>query len=175
MIAPRRFALISLLDGPYELPALILVLGLLAVLLASMRGRSAKPRRRQAARVAYGIAGGLAVLLALGLGVQHARSFWSAEWDPHTAEIVLDRPLPLADVRVPAARIDFVAEVSAPERTLAGMQRRVRFEVRLDDGHSYRSTPFLAGKALDPLRRHLAAANGGRLQQFLVGSRTTPH
>jgi hypothetical protein len=161
-----------LFDGPFELPALVLVLGLLAVLLASMRGRTAELRRRRSLRWTYGLAGGLAVVLGLGLGVQHASAFWSAEWDPVSGEILLDRPLPLSDVRVPAERIDFVSEVSAPERTLGGVQRRVRFEVRLDSGKSYRSTPFFADESLDGLRQELATANDGRLQQFLIGTRS---
>lgn len=163
--------MIGFLTDPYELPAALTVLGLLAVLLASLRGRTAAPRRRRVLRWGYGIAGGLAIVMGLGFGVQHARAFWSAEWHGATSEITLDRPFPMSDVRLPARRIDFVSEVSAPERALTGVERVVRFEVRLINGESYRSTPFRGPQDLDGLRRTLAAANEGKLQRFLMGTR----
>ena len=163
--------MIGFLMDPYELPAALTVLGLLAALLASLRGRTAVPGRRRVLRWSYGIAGSLAIVMGLGIGVQHARAFWSAEWHGATSEITLDRPFPMSDVRLPARRIDFVSEVSGPERALTGVERVVRFEVRLNNGESYRSTPFRGARDLDGLRRTLAAANDGKLQRFLIGTR----
>lgn len=160
------------LSDPYELPAVLALLGLLTGLLASMRGRNAPVHRRRPLRWAYALAGSLALVLGLGLGVQQARSFWDATWDAEREQILLERPFPLGDVRIPSERIDYVSEVSAPERTLAGVQRVVRFEVRLQDGSGYRSAPFVAGDRLPATRRALAFANEGRLQRFLIGTRT---
>jgi hypothetical protein len=162
---------LSFFADPYELPAALTVLGLLAILLASLRGRTALPQRRRRLRWCYGVVGALAIAMGLGVGVQHARAFWSAEWDGQTSQIRLDRPFPMSDVHLPARRVDYVSEVSAPERSISGVRRVVRFEVRLHNGDSYRSTPFRGTEELDGLRRTLAAANGGRLQQFLIKTR----
>lgn len=157
------------LTGPYEFPAVLAVLGLLTVLLASTRGRSAaKERTRRLLRLGYGGAGLLALSLGLWLGGQHAMAFWAVSWSAEDAAIVLDRPLPLGDVRLQAEEIEYVAEVSAPERTLSGVSRVSRFEVKLTSGDRYMSVPMRDEGQLDPWRRSLAAADGGRLQKFRI-------
>ena len=157
------------LSGPYEFPAVLALLGLLAVLLGSTRGRSArKERTRRILRWGYGGAGLLALAMGLWLVGQHAVAFWAVSWSPEDAAIVLDRPLPLGDVRLEAEDIEYVAEVSTPERTLSGKSRVSRFEVKLTSGDRYMSVPVKDEGQLDPWRRSLAAADGGRLQTFRI-------
>jgi len=154
---------------PLLVPALLLLTGLLGLLLASIRGRTAT-RRRRWLRAGYSLLAAVAILASLGMATYRAQLFWAITWNGGSETLVLDRVSPLGEIRVPRSEVTAITEFSTPERSLSGPRRAVRFVVRTRSGENYWSAPLYSQVAIDATRLALINATRGRLERFLVGT-----
>lgn len=159
---------VILQPDPYLVPALLLLTGLMGLLLASIRGRNAS-RRRLLLRAGYSALAAVALLTALVMGAHRASLFWEITWQGENQTLVLDRPLPMGEVRIDASEVADVLEFSAVEHSLTGDRRAVRFQVRTRTGEDYWSPPLFGEQAVSRTRLTLLNATKGRLQRFMVG------
>ncbi|HHN75524.1 MAG TPA: hypothetical protein ENK10_09875 [Acidobacteria bacterium] len=159
---------VILQPDPYLVPALLLLTGLAGLLLASIRGRSAATRRRMV-RATWALLAVIAMVASATMAFHRSQLFWEITWQEQSSTLVLDRPLPLGQVRLDRSEVMSVTEFSAVERSVTGKRRAVRFQVRTKDGDSYWSAPLYGQSAVDTTRLALLNATRGRLQRFLVG------
>lgn len=166
---PTTAMTISIGRDPFLTPAILLLCGLVAWLLASRRGRLATGRGGRRLRFVHVAIGLAAVAGAAGMTAHRAGLFWGAAWDAEREVLLLDRLGPLAPVEIPAGEVRDVLEIAAPEHTWTGEREAiVRFEVRTTSGAIYRSAPTGRRRVVDAARATLTRATGGRLQRFLV-------
>ncbi len=160
---------ISIGRDPFLTPAILLLCGLVAWLLASRRGRLATSRVERRLRFVHVAIALLAVAGAAGVTTYRAQLFWGIGWDAQREMLVLDRMAPLAPLEIPASEVRDVLEIAAPEVTWSGEREAVvRFEIRTRSGEVYRSAPTGRRRVVDAARGTLTRATDGKLQRFLV-------
>ncbi len=158
---------------PYLVPAILLAAGLLILLIASVRGRTAE-RWRRLLRIGYGTAAVATLMLGTGMAVQRAPLFWGIEWNESQQTLRLERPLPLGAIEIPGDDVKSVMEFSNTERSLTGQTRITRFLVETKSGDSYWSAPLYHRSGAESTRLALLWATRGRLQRFQVGTAPLP-
>lgn len=154
---------------PLLVPSLLALVGLSALLAASLRRRWLGVRGRRAAIAAYTVLAAVAFVVAAGSIANRARLFWGVSWEQDEGVLVLDRLAPLPDLRIPRADVSAVTEVTLPEIGIAGERPSAQFVVRTRAGVDYWSAPVYRRSEAERARRQLAEAPG-RLERFLIGS-----
>ncbi len=155
-------------QDPYFVPAILVLLGLVVLLLASVRGRS-QSRLRHVLRWGYGIAAVSCLLLGSALAYQRAPLFRAVAWESTSETLLLERPAPYGVLRVAQSEVLTVTEMASTETSISGPRRVHRFQVRTKDGGSYWSAPLYERETTDRARGQLLFATNGRLQRFSVG------
>ncbi len=160
-------------NDPYLAPAILLAAGLLILLLASVRGRTAH-RWRRVLRASYATAAAATMLMGSGMALHRAQLFWGIHWDENQATLTLRRPLPLGQIELPGTQVKSVTEFSNTEHSLRGPLRVTRFEVRTKSGERYWSAPLYHREEAAQARNALLWSTKGRLQRMQVGQGTLP-
>lgn len=156
----------SIGGSPYGLPGALLAGGLMLMLFASIRLRLRS--KRALARI-HAVVACLAIASAMAMGAYRAQLFWSATFDTETGALVLQRPVPMGEVTIPAHAIERITEVMGPARTWRGTEVRVAFQVHTRDGRSYWSAPTTFAREATRTRATLQTASKGRVERFRIG------
>ncbi len=156
--------------NPYVYPGVLLLVGLLALLMVKVRTRIAPARWPRLVVGAYGLLVVAALAAGAGVLVAHGQLFWGVHWDAASHELVLERMLPLSEVRIPRADLASVTEFAAPERTVLGPRMALQFIVQTKSGASYWSAPVYRNAAATNTRSTMIAA-GPRIDHLTVGGR----
>jgi len=171
---PATLSRVLIGSDPWLTPAVLLLCGLTASLVLGREHRRSRGWRRAVVVATYGLVVSFAFAAAGTMVAHRLTLFWGAHYEDDGRTLVLERLVPLPDVRLPVDEVAAITEFAVPEHSLRGPRRSVRFRVQARDGRAWWSAPIYLRSRADRARRVLIAATDNRLERFLMGTAELP-